>query len=181
MKVKKMLFILTVIFCFAVTGCSASGSGGEAITEAADTSSHVPEDTIADKNLKLETPYIFIIDGKDMDDFWSSSLPEVSIQNEWIHAADAGYSIAIFGALKDDPGQGIVDIYYVDPDKTIAYSEQILAPSRGGSLSAIDVESAKEFNVEVEDELGTVYLFNFSNGFTAYKEGRSGDWQDWER
>ena len=143
----------------------------------AESSAQPEEQKVTDKNLKLEEPYIFVIDGEDMDGFWDSYLPDVIIQNQWIHAADAGYRIAVFGALKDDPEQGSVNIIDVSPDNTITNSRQILAPSKGGSLSVIDEEAAKEFNMEAEDEHGTVYLFNYYNGFTAFKEGKDGDWE----
>ena len=74
------------------------------------------EQKITDKNLKFEDPFVFVIERENIDDFWNSYLPEVTIQNEWIHAADAGYSIAVFGALKDDPEQGTVNMVDVDPD-----------------------------------------------------------------
>ena len=135
------------------------------------------EQKITDKNLKSEDPFVFVIERENIDDFWNSYLPEVTIQNEWIHAADAGYSIAVFGALKDDPEQGTVNMVDVDPDNRITGSRQILAPSKGGSLSVTDEETAKEFIMEAEDEHGTTYLFDYYNGFTAFKEGKGGDWE----
>ena len=121
---------------------------------------------LTDKNLKLVAPYTFVIDGEDIDDFWDSYLPEVTKQNEWFHATDARYR-----------EQGSVNIIDVGPDDTIISSRQILAPSKRGSLSVIDDEAAKEFIIEAEDEHGTVYLFNYYNGFTAFKEGKDGDWE----
>ena len=121
---------------------------------------------LTDKNLKLVAPYTFVIDGEDIDDFWDSYLPEVTKQNEWFHATDARYR-----------EQGSVNIIDVGPDDTIISSRQILAPSKSGSLSVIDDEAAKEFIIEAEDEHGTVYLFNYYNGFTAFKEGKDGDWE----
>lgn len=143
----------------------------------AESSAQPEEQKITDKNLKLEAPYVFVIDGEDMDGFWDSYLPDVTIQNQWIHAADAGYRIAVFGALKDDPEQGSVNMIDVGPDNTITNSRQMLAPSKGGSLSVNEEKTSKEFIMEAEDEYGTVYLFDYYNGFTAFKEGKGGDWE----
>ena len=147
----------------------------------AESSVQPEEQKVIDKNLKLEAPYSFVIDGEKMDDFWDSYLPEVTIQNEWFHVANGEYRIAVFGALKDNPEQGTVNIIDVGPDDTITGSRQILAPFKGGSLSAIDEKTSKQFIVEAEDEYGTVYLFDYYNGFTAYKEGQDGDWEYWKK
>ena len=59
----------------------------------------------------------------------------------------------------------------------ITGSGQILAPSKGGSLSVTDEKTFKEFIMKAEDEHGTAYLFDYYNGFTAFKEGKDGDWE----
>lgn len=175
MKNKNFLMIMITFLCFTATACSSSGNGAGTVPEDANTGAM--SETITDKNLKLDAPYIFVIDGKDMDGFWDSYLPEVNIKNEWFQAADAGYSIAISGTLKDEPEQGSINLISVDSDYAITDSRQILAPSKGGSLSIMDEESPKEFNMEAKDERGTVYLINFYNGSTAYKDKENDGWK----
>lgn len=178
MKTKMTLIIMSVCLCLVFTACGSSKVDPESTKVSND---DLKTDMIIDKNLKLEAPNIFVIDGKDMDEFWDSYFSETDIENEWFHASDSGYNIAIFGALKENPKQGVVCLLTVNPDYTVSSTEQILSPYEGGSLSVIDQTSiAKEFNMEVQEESGLVYLFNFYNGFIAYKKDESGDWKYWK-
>lgn len=181
MKNKNFSIIIIALVFFTVTACSSSSGERGMVPESTHTGSDtlVPV-TITDKNLTFEAPYIFVIDGVNMDDFWSGYLPDVTIQNEWFHAADDGYSIAISGALKDEPEQGTLNLISVNSDYIITDSRQIMAPFKGGSLSVLNKESPKEFNLEVKDEQGTVYLVNFYNGIAAYKNEGYDDWKYWE-
>lgn len=110
-------------------------------------------------------------------------MPDIEINNAWVRPlGDSGYSVAVFGALKENPKQGVADVFELYNDKTSPKITQILAPSSdGGTLSVLDTYSAKDYIMEVMDENNIVYLFNFYNGFTAYKNGIDGDdWQYWE-
>lgn len=180
MKNKYFSIIMIAFLCFTISACSSRSETVTALEDTGTSSVDLMEETITDKNLKLVAPYIFVIEGDNMDDFWTSYLPDVNIQNEWFHAAEAGYTIAISGALKDDTEQGTINLISVNSDYTVTDSRQSLAPSKGGSLSVIDKENSKEFNMEVKDEQGTVYLVNFYNGFTAYKDGGEDDWEYWK-
>lgn len=161
-----------MLVCLSVSSCMKHNNDKDISSE------RIEKSEIVDKNLKLEEPYLFVVDSEDMDDFWKGYLSDIDIKNEWFHAADTGYCVAIFGALKDNPEQGIADVLSLTPDCTIISAERILAPIKGGSLSVMEgTSTAKEFNMEVQEESGKEYLFNFFNGFTAYKEERDGDWQ----
>lgn len=120
-----------------------------------------------------------VIFREDMDEFWINYLPEAEIQNEWIYSTEQGYYVAIFGASKGNSRQGVVNTYTISDDKIIA-AQQFLAPSKGGALSVMDINSPKDYNMKVQDEDGTIYLFNFFNGFAAHKDNINSDWKYWE-
>lgn len=128
-------------------------------------------------NNKNENPYI--ISKENIDIFWKNYLSNIDIQNEWIYYGMDGYSIAILGASKDNPKQGTADIISTNSNNEIISEQQLLAPSEGGALSVINEPSVKDFTMDVQDETGRIYLFNFYNGFVAYKDNANGNWKYW--
>lgn len=123
-----------------------------------------------------------VLSAEDINEALKDFMPDIEINNAWVRPlGDNGYSIAVFGALKDNPKQGVVDVFELYNDKTSPKINQILAPSSdGGTLSVLNTYSPKDYNMEVMDKNNIVYLFNYYNGFTAYKHGiDSEDWQYW--
>lgn len=135
---------------------------------------------VIDKNLNNKNVDPYIISKENVDSFWKKYLTNVEIQNEWIYCGTDGYSIAIFGASKDNPKQGTVDVISTNSKDEIIYEQQFLAPYEGGALSVINEPSAKDFIMDVQDEAGRIYLFNFYNGFGAYKDNANDNWKYWD-
>lgn len=114
-----------------------------------------------------------------MDPFWKDHfrIIDVEVENEWIHPdGGEGSDVAIFGALESDPKQGLVITFYVDSKYVVSDMRQFLAPFKGGALSVINEYSAKDYVMDVQEETGRIYLFNFYNGFGGYKNNAADNW-----
>lgn len=176
MKKKRTVLIIIVILLFLmIIALSKPGFYSYFFTKENATTAHV-----IDKNLSKcdDNDGHLIVSFQSLDDFWKNYLPEIKIENEWIHSSAAGYDIAILGNLKKNSQQGVVNTFTV-ADRKITAAKQILSPWEGGSLSVLDTDSPKDYTMEVKDKNDMIYLFHFENGFTAYKTGTDGNWKYW--
>lgn len=176
MKKKKAVLISIVILLFLIIiALSRLGFYSDFFTI-----ENAPTTEVCDKNLGKcdDNNGHLIVSTQSLDKFWKNYLPEIEIENEWIHSSATGYDIAIFGNLKKNSQQGVVNTFTVI-DGEITSTKQILSPWEDGSLSVLATDSSKDYTMEVQDKNDIIYLFHFENGFTAYKNGTDGNWKYW--
>ena len=164
MKKKKAVLISIVILLFLIIiALSRLGFYSDFFTI-----ENAPTTEVSDKNLGKcdDNNGHLIVSTQSLDKFWKNYLPEIEIENEWIHSSATGYDIAIFGNLKKNSQQGVVNTFTVI-DGEITSTKQILSPWEGGSLSVLATDSSKDYTMEVQDKNDIIYLFHFENGFTA--------------
>ncbi len=100
-------------------------------------------------------------------DVWKTKYGDIGIANEWISAVGTEETrrLALAGALKSDPRQGVVEVVVTDRRGTAVKSDRrFLCPLRSGSLKVSEL-GAKDFTMGLEDEDGNAWNFSVFNGF----------------
>lgn len=98
---------------------------------------------------------------------WKTKYNDISITNEWLSAVVEGdiRYVALAGALKSDPRQGVVEVVTTHRDGTTVKSDQrFLCPRKDGVLTITEI-GAKDTTMGLRDADGHSWNFHIDNGF----------------
>lgn len=99
-----------------------------------------------------------------VDAKWKEKYNDIDINNEWISAQQN--AIALFGSLKNDSQQGVVEVIFMDDsgNNTVNLEKRYLSPAKHGALKASEI-GAKDYTLVATDEDGLKWNFQIYNGF----------------
>ena len=105
-----------------------------------------------------------------------SADPDVVVANGWESAkAEGNRTVALLGALKSDPEQGVAVVLSIDPEDEgkILDRTRVLTPEKHGAIRVTTL-GAKDFDMTAVAADGYYWTFNVYNGFYG---GQRPEWK----
>lgn len=106
-----------------------------------------------------------------VNSIWLEKYSDIFITSEWISAQNASGNqiIALFGALKNNPHQGVVQVVQTNADESVFIQDlgRYLTSEQHGTLKVTGF-GAKDFTMSFVDEDGQESSFWIGNGFYPY-------------